>query len=134
MARTESTFSERIGARISPELKAQLQALTESGQFESEADAVREALWAFVEQQPTTAAPPAPPIPDRLEWLMSVTVVLIALVGSRIMNALGQEKVKPAELVDEAIQETIYNHTILWQKLRAGQQTHQRQIEDSAKG
>jgi len=48
MNRIESGFSERVGARISPELKAYLRELVDADIFDSEADAVREALNAGV--------------------------------------------------------------------------------------
>ena len=134
MARTESTFSERVGARISPELKDHLKALVESEQFDSEADAVREALWAYVEQGKSTPTTPPQPITspsspameqDRIQWLLTVVVIMLGIVSSKILNAVQSEKVKPAALVDEAIQESIYNHHILWEKLLVGQRMAQ---------
>jgi Arc/MetJ-type ribon-helix-helix transcriptional regulator len=138
VARTESTFSERVGARISPELKESLRELVSAGVFDSEADAVRAALWQYVEEaagahpvERGAEAEPAPaveaaPLADspHLEWLTSALFVLIALVGSRILKALGQPAV-PADLADEAIQETIYNHHILRRKLAAARQIAQ---------
>jgi Arc/MetJ-type ribon-helix-helix transcriptional regulator len=131
MNRTESTYSERVGARISPELKEGLRELVEAGVFESEADAVRAALWQYVEQN----AGKAPPRPARApaaeadetnrEWLMSALFVLVALVGSRILNALRREPITPAELADEALQETIYNHRLLHRKLAAARRIAQ---------
>jgi Arc/MetJ-type ribon-helix-helix transcriptional regulator len=141
MARTEGTFSERVGARISPELKESVRELVSAGVFDSEADAVREALWLYVEQSAGShpierSAPPqadsapadaaAPPADSsHLEWLTSALFVLIALVGSRILKALGQPAVIPADLADEAIQETIYNHHILRKKLAAAREIAQ---------
>ena len=140
MARTESTFSERVSARISPELKESLRELVSVGVFDSEADAVREALWQYVEQSagshPIERGPePAgvvqsdsstlPANASHLEWLTSALFVLIALVGSRILKALGQPAIAPAELADEAIQETIYNHHILRKKLASARQIAQ---------
>jgi Arc/MetJ-type ribon-helix-helix transcriptional regulator len=140
MARIESTYSERVGARISPELKESLRELVDAGVFDSEADAVREALWQYVEQSagahpigrdPEPAAAVAsdsvvqPADSSHLEWLTSALFVLIALVGSRILKALGQPPVVPAELADEAIQETIYNHHILRKKLASARQIAQ---------
>lgn len=134
MTRTESTFSERVSARISPELKESLRELVAAGVFDSEADAMREALWLYVEQSagahPVERGPePVEPVEGEsivppadqahLEWLTSALFVLIALVGSRILKALGQPAIVPAELADEAIQETIYNHHILRRKLAA---------------
>ncbi|MBZ0292789.1 MAG: hypothetical protein K8L99_09540 [Anaerolineae bacterium] len=125
MARTEGTFSERIGARISPELKAHLQALTENGQFDSEADIVREALWMYVEQvAPSAIQEAAPTTPQAqgsgsMEWSMHVLLIMMAMLGSRILNTLRHEKIKPAELMDEAIQETIFNEKLLREKLMA---------------
>ncbi len=139
MARTESTFSERVGARISPELKTHLKAMVEDNRFDSEADAVREALWAYVEQgklfvseeTPPATSPTAPPVEqDRIQWLLTVLVIMIGLVSSKILNAVQSEKVKPAALVDEAIQESIYNHHILWEKLLVGQRMAQHPLKD----
>lgn len=131
MNRTESTFSERVGARISPELKMSLRELVDAGVFESEADAVREALWQYVEQragphpvvpaEPESESQPEPPTTEAA-WFMSALFVLVALVGSHILNALRREQITPAELADEAIQETIYNHRILHRKLAAARQ------------
>lgn len=131
MSRTESTYSERVGARISPELKMGLRELVETGVFDSEADAVREALWQYVEQQAGQADTPSPGPgsainqPARVssaEWLMSALFMLVALVGSHILNALRTETVTPSQLADEAIQETIYNHQILQHKLDVARQ------------
>ncbi|MGQ9888177.1 MAG: ribbon-helix-helix protein, CopG family [Aggregatilineales bacterium] len=145
MSRTESSFSERVGARVSPELKARLQEIVQQAGWNSEADLVREALWHYVEHR--APAPPAPPpapaqaaappeSPDfegRVEWLLTVLVILVGLVSSRVLNTLRVEQVKPAELVDEAIQEAVYNRTILWTKLRAGRRAAQR-FEDKRAG
>lgn len=134
MSRTESTYSERIGARISPELKARLQALVDDGYFESEADAVREALWQFAEQSDGEPRLPSTTHADgrdmqafesRLEWLFSVLFILLAVIGSRILNAVGGGNIKPATLVDEAIQETIYNQALLRERLDTGHATAQ---------
>ena len=140
MARTESTLSERVGARISPELKESLRELVDAGVFDSEADAVREALWQYVEQSAGTHPVERGPEPAaavqgdsgmqsadhaHLEWLTSALFMLIALVGSRILKALGQPAIAPAELADEAIQETIYNHHILRKKLASARQIAQ---------
>ena len=145
MARTESTLSERVGARISPELKESLRELVNAGVFDSEADAVREALWQYVEQSagthPIERGPePAAVVPGdsvvqpadhaHLEWLTSALFMLIALVGSRILKALGQPAIAPAELADEAIQETIYNHHILRRKLASARQIAQQLESD----
>lgn len=131
MNRTESTFSERIGARISPELKGRLQGLVDNGYFESEADAVREALWQFAEQTDGTPRPPSPDpaasgqdlkaFEQRVEWLFSVLFILISIVGSHAIKAMHGDSIKPATLMDEAIQETIYNRQLLDERLKAGQ-------------
>lgn len=140
MTREESPFSERVGARISPELKAKVHEAIAKHGYDSEADVVREALWLYVEQnakvekqsngldpqpQDLTAimqAVDASSHYDRIEWALTIVVILVSMVGSRILNALREEKVKPAELADEAIQEAVYNWSILWEKLRAGRQ------------
>jgi hypothetical protein len=129
MSRDESGYSERVGARISPELKEHLRVLVDDGVYDSEADAVREALWQYVEQR--EIAPPPLPEPvvhetadnGQVEWLLSAVLVMLALVGSRLLNALTNSKTTPAALADEAIQETIYNHAILQKKLRAARHT-----------
>jgi hypothetical protein len=106
--------------------------------FDSEADIVRAALWQYVGQndgQPQQVQLQLGQVDlhddhksspdgdgasaDRIEWILSVVLILIALVGSKTLNALREEKIKPAELADEAIQEAIYNRSILLQKLRA---------------
>jgi Arc/MetJ-type ribon-helix-helix transcriptional regulator len=137
MSREEGPFNERVGARISPELKARVQeAITKNG-YDSEADVVREALWLYVEQneqvekqlhqinQQNESLSKAvhdgdESHHDRIEWALTVVVILVALVGSKILNTIREEKVKPAELADEAIQETVYNWSIFWKKMRAG--------------
>jgi Arc/MetJ-type ribon-helix-helix transcriptional regulator len=137
MNRTEGTYSERVGARVSPELKESLRELVSAGVIDSEADAVREALWQYVEQSAGQALRHGDgevthrPGSDarmgfdrgdsetRVEWLMSALFVLVALVGSHILNALRREQISPAELADDALQETIYNHRILRKKLAA---------------
>lgn len=53
----------------------------------------------------------------RVEWTVKSLVILLALVGAKILNALRHEKIKPAELVDEALAETVYNRAILEYKL-----------------
>ncbi len=157
MARTESTYSERVGARISPELKASLKDMLDDQRFDSEADVVREALWHYVERHselvspelspsvqtvmPVTADTPAvdghtAPIramQDQLEWSVSVLIVLLATIGSRLLGTRG-DKVKPADLVDNAIQEAVYNHDLLWYKLRIGRRALRQQDEEEAKG
>ena len=144
MSRTESTLSERIGARVSPELKTSLQTLVDEGYFESEADTLREALWQYVEQLNDKPRPKAVPsaagrelqgLERRTEWLFSVLFILLAIVGSRILQALGTENIKPATLMDEAIQETIYNQALLRERLHLGQtiaqQTQPEKIDPS---
>lgn len=141
MDRPESGYSERVGARISPELKALIQTTVRQTGWNSEADLLRAALWHYVEQgapAPPAAAPTPPPpdradLADRVEWLLTVLLILIGLAASRILNTLRVEQVKPAELVDEAIQEAVYNRTILWSKLRAGRRAAQR-FEDQHTG
>jgi len=142
MTREEGTLSERVGARISPELKERVQEAIAKHGYDSEADVVRAALWMYVDQnepaeQPSEAVHQQPKnltdsdnerhhdekrSTDRVEWALTVVVILIALVGSKILNTIRDEKIKPAELADEAIQETIYNWSIFWQKMRAGRQ------------
>ena len=135
MSRTESGYSERVGARISPELKEHLRILVDNGVYDSEADAVRDALWFYVEQreiapppQPETqftASPTAVPVTSdsgQIEWLLSALFVLVALVGSRVLNALTNTRTTPAALADEAIQETIYNLPIIQRKIRAARE------------
>src|SRR5262245_1931363 len=140
MTREEGQFSERVGARISPELKAKVHEAIAKHGYDSEADVVREALWLYVEQngqaetQPNAVNPQsqdvsvmmhsadASPHHDRIEWALTVVVILVSIVGSKILNSMRDEKVKPAELADEAIQEAVYNWSILWEKLRAGRQ------------
>ncbi len=153
MARTESTYSERVGARISPELKICLKDMVDDERFDSEADVVREALWHYVEQhsgsplpppRDSTVPTPAPDsahtgapvraVQDQLEWSMSVLIVLLATIGSRLLNGLRGTQVRPAELVDEAIQEAVYNHDLLWHKLRIGRRVLRQQDEEEAKG
>lgn len=131
MERPESGYSERVGARISPELKAAVQDLVRQTGWDSEADLVRAALWRYVEQGaplPQEAAPlPArADFEERAEWLLTVLLMLAGLVASRVLNTLRVEQVKPAELVDEAIQEAVYNRSILWARLRAGRRAAQR--------
>lgn len=143
MNREESGYSERVGARISPELKARLQDAMQEAGAGSEAEIVREALWRFVEQehpslpapQPVSesTAPDAARFEDRIEWLLTVLLILVGLVASKILNTLRVEQVKPAELVDDAIQEAVFNRTILWTKLRAGRRAAQR-FEDQQTG
>lgn len=140
MERPESGYSERVGARISPELKAAVQDIVQQAGWDSEADLVRAALWRYVEQGaplPQETAPALPPgspaFEDRAEWLLTVLLILVGLVASRVLNTLRVEQVKPAELVDEAIQEAVYNRTILWAKLRAGRRAAQH-LEDQQTG
>jgi Arc/MetJ-type ribon-helix-helix transcriptional regulator len=134
MSGDENTLSERVGARISPELKARVHEAIAKHGFDSEADVVRAALWLYVEQ-PESAATPVKaderpinpdhheaPSNDRLEWALTVVVILVAIVGSKILNAVREEKIKPAELADEAIQEAVYNWKVLWKRLRAGRE------------
>lgn len=163
MARQEGTYSERVGARISPELKTHLRQLAEDTRFDSEADLVREALWVYVERcgslpppSPTPptieqvimadVSPPATPddvhelrhdlhtTQDKMEWLLSVMLIMVGLIGSKVLNAVRTEQIKPAELVDEAIQESVYNHDILWRKLRAARRIVRQREEEDAKG
>ncbi|HLV36022.1 MAG TPA: hypothetical protein VKY59_12940 [Spirillospora sp.] len=144
MNRTEGTYSERVGARVSPELKESLRELVSAGVIDSEADAVREALWQYVEKSAGRAsrygdgAATHRPGSDvrmgfdrgdsetRIEWLLSALFVLMALVGSHILNALRREQISPAELADDALQETIYNHRILQKKLAAARRAAER--------
>jgi hypothetical protein len=138
MTPNEGPLSERVGARISPELKQHVHDLIGQRGFDSEADIVRAALWQYVGQndgQPQQVQLQLGQVDlhddhksspdgdgasaDRIEWILSVVLILIALVGSKTLNALREEKIKPAELADEAIQEAIYNRSILLQKLRA---------------
>lgn len=140
--REEGSFSERVGARISPELKARIQeAITQHG-YDSEADVVRAALWLYVEQhveqqleqinQQNQSLARRPEVSvihdtngahhDRVEWALTVIAILVAMVGSKILNAVREEKIKPADLADEAIKETVYNWSIFWDKLRAGRE------------
>ncbi len=143
MPKEESPFSERVGARISPELKTRIQQAIDTHGYDSEADVVRAALWLYVEQNeqvenelnqinqqnealadtPKPSAIPNEPRHDRIEWALTVIVILVSIVGSKILNAVREEKVKPADLADEAIQEAVYNWSILWKKLRIARLT-----------
>jgi Arc/MetJ-type ribon-helix-helix transcriptional regulator len=143
MTKEEGLFSERVGARISPELKTRVQEAIAKQGFDSEADVVRAALWLYVEQneqvenelnqinqqnEALANTPKPPTIPDeprhdRIEWALTVIVILVSIVGSKILNAVREEKIKPSDLADEAIQEAVYNWSILWKKLRVARQT-----------
>ncbi len=136
MSRLESGYSERVGARISPELKQHLQVLVREGIYESEADAVREALWQHVEQREIVPMPepapsmPTPPDNGQIEWLLSTLLVMIALVGSRVLNAVSNEKITPAALTDEAIQETIWNRPIIARRIKTARHLAQQVMHD----
>lgn len=140
MTKEEGLFSERVGARISPELKARVQETIAQHGYDSEADVVRAALWLYVEQNAQvedelnrinqqnedlagthirTIHDTDESHHDRVEWALTVVIILVSMVGSKILNAVREEKIKPADLADEAIQETVYNWSILWKKLRA---------------
>jgi hypothetical protein len=160
MSRAESTFSERVGARISPELKEQVRALVEDAHFDSEADLVREALWQYVKHCTAAGYPPPPTIEqaitapppvanaadiaalrrdvemgqDRVEWLLTVLLILVGSIGSKILGAVRGQPVRPAQLVDEAIQESVYNNEILWDRLRSGRRTVHLRDDQEAKG
>ena len=139
MSRIESGFSERVGARISPELKNYLRVLVDSGEYDNEADAVREALWHYIEQREIVSQSAPTPEPtdmshndlERIEWLLNAVFIMLAIVGSRLLNALTNNKMAPAALADEAIQETIYNQSILRARLdKARHIAHQSSADD----
>lgn len=132
-------FSKRIQANVPAELKDAVRALVEQGAYDSEAEAIRAALWQFVRQHaPASPAPtpsPAPaapaPLPDELHrdlkrrldllaWLMTVALLLMATIASRILNALGRGGVEPMQLVEEALQASVQDQQTARRKLAAG--------------
>lgn len=104
MKKSES-YSERVGATVTPELKDRMRALVEQGAFSSEADLVREALAQYVENpggsQPVASA--STPGIERLAGLVSLMIYTNALVGSQILSLLTGKQIQPASLIVSAV-------------------------------
>lgn len=134
MANQAEGFSKRIQANVPAELKDQVRALVEQGAYDSEAEAVRAALWQFVGQGRTASPAPASPQEplsddlhndlkrrlDLLAWLMTVALLLMATIASRILNALGRGSVEPMQLIDEALRASVQDQQTARRKLAAG--------------
>lgn len=96
--------TERVGASISPELKAFLREAVASGEFASEADVVREAL-ARLRDQPggQPAGPDSARGGERLAGLVSLMIYTNALIGSQLLSVLTGKQVKPTSFIVSAI-------------------------------
>ena len=63
--------------------------------------------------------------------ILFVSVLITYSCNENDTASKKSENIKPAELVDEAIQETIYNHALLRERLQVGQATAQKiQLEE----
>ena len=134
----EAAFDARVQANIPSDLKVCVRELVKSNKYDSEAEIVREALWRFVHQpsipaspRPTITPEPTPP-PDGLTlgdfksrmdliaWMLTLVLMLVATVGSKLMKAQTGENISPIKLLEQVTTATGQNREALRRQLAAG--------------
>jgi hypothetical protein len=140
----EGTYDKRIQANISSELKERVRELVKKGEFESEAELVRAALWEMIEPKPleppkAAVIPPhdeTPPLPfaenaddhmhhdlkgrlDLLAWMMTLSLTMMATLGSRLLRARGED-VSSSLLIEETVHTAVQQREGLRRRLSVG--------------
>ncbi|MBZ0285794.1 MAG: ribbon-helix-helix domain-containing protein [Anaerolineae bacterium] len=139
MADGEGTRDKKIQATISAELKEQVRELVKDKGFESEAEFLRTAITEYIIHQTN---PPARtlssdissnllPHPDELHhdlkeridlvaWMLTVGLVLVSSLGSKLLHALGEKDIEPMKLLNESLQTAVQERITLRRKLGIG--------------
>lgn len=129
---SDGTLDKRVQANIPADLKERIQELVEYEVYSSEAEVVRAALWEFMGEsrapkpasiQQDTGAELHHDLKDRLDllaWLLTVGLLLLAAVSSRLLEAVAHEKVEPMTLLDRALRQTADERDSARRKLAAG--------------
>lgn len=117
----------RVYARITPDLHTLLQQVRVAKRFDSDADLVRAALRAYLNEAPDQIASKRHfnrtlrRRMNRLDWHLTViTYLLSQALGLLISQSTGQ-KVPGAALVDQAIRLASQNHRLLAERLDESQ-------------
>ncbi|MBI5668393.1 hypothetical protein FBR02_19890 [Anaerolineae bacterium CFX9] len=115
--------SVRVYARITPELYTLLQQVRVAKRFENDADLVRAALRAFLDEQSDQVASKRhfnttfQRRMNRLDWHLTVLTYLLAqALGMLIAHATGQ-KLPGDALLEQAIRMAAQNHRVLADRL-----------------
>lgn len=133
---SESALDKRVQASVPSELKERIRELVEHQLYDSEAEVIRAALWQFIEGEIPFETPAdgfshvealnadlhrdLKERMDLLAWLMTVGLLLIATIASRILQALTREPVQPMSLLDQALNSSIHERELARRKLAAG--------------
>lgn len=139
MSDGEGVRDKKIQATISAELKEQVRELVKDKGFESEAEFLRTAVTEFITQQtqsPTnsnsfhlesnSSALPSESQHDMREridliaWMLTVTLVMMSHLGSRLLRVLGEKDTEPMELLNESLQTAVQERTALRRKFGIG--------------
>ncbi|MBL8165263.1 MAG: hypothetical protein JNJ61_24990 [Anaerolineae bacterium] len=118
--------SVRVYARITPELYTLLQQVRVAKRFENDADLVRAALRAFLDEQSDQVGSKRhfnatfQRRMNRLDWHLTVITYLLAQsLGMLIAHATGQ-KLPGDALLEQAIRLAAQNHRVLSDRLDEG--------------
>lgn len=130
---SEGTLDKRVQASVPSELKDRIRELVDCEVYDSEAEIVRAALWDFVGEPPPSARSAAVEVEastelhhdlkerlDLLAWLLTVCLLLLAAVASRLLEAIAREKIEPMQLLDQALRRSVDERDSARRKLAAG--------------
>jgi len=131
----EGIRDKKIQATISAELKEQVRELVKDKGFESEAEFLRSAVIEFIAQQtkpPTNSnslhlESNSSTLPHELQhdireridlvaWMLTVALVMMSHLGSRLLRLLGEKDAEPMELLNESLQTAVQERTVLRRK------------------
>ncbi|MBI5666834.1 MAG: hypothetical protein HZC41_02405 [Chloroflexi bacterium] len=132
---TDNNLDRRVQANVPVELKERVRDLVEHQLFESEAEVVRAALWQFFDGENSFALPQQPAAGgeaslelhrdlkerlDLLAWLHTVTLLLLAAIASRLLEAMTHQKVEPNQLIEQALRSSADERDSTRRQLAAG--------------
>ncbi|NWG15271.1 MAG: hypothetical protein HXY41_01425 [Chloroflexi bacterium] len=137
---SDSVLDKRVQASVPSELKDHIREMVENELYESEAEIIRVALRQFIEGDLPVETPVETPANryshvetlntdlhrdlkermDLLAWLMTVGLLLMATIASRILQALTHETVQPMSLLDQALSSSVHERDQARRRLAAG--------------
>lgn len=154
MADEAGAKDKKIQATISAELKDQVRDLVKTKGFESEAEFLRTAVADYIMRQtevpattaslPDNASTPAGTSDeahhdlkervDLVAWLLTVGLVLISNLGSKMLRAVGEKDTEPMHLLNESLQTAVQERAALRQKLGFGWRAFNRAAHSETNG
>lgn len=131
---SDNNLDRRVQASVPVELKERVRDLVEHQLFESEAEVVRAALWQFFDGENQFALSQSASSDDistelhrdlkerldLLAWLHTVTLLLLAAIACRLLEAITHQKIEPSQLIEQALRSSADERDSTRRQLAAG--------------